>query len=530
VIFSVPFCGEDSRPSHITALRKRRFVLGIGRRYTETFCVSSLLSCFIQFLDNDQVMIRRYLALDLGAESGRAMLGQLLQHRLELTEIHRFPNTPVRLPSGLYWDTLRLFNEICEGLRLAAAQSEELDGIGVDTWGVDFALLEATGALLDNPRHYRDTRTHGAFDRVFAKVPRAEIFRQTGIQFMEINSLYQLYAVQEQSPRLLDLAADLLFMPDLFNYFLTRIAACERTIASTSQFYDPVRRSFATDMLRRLGIHAGFLGELLDPGTELGPVLPHVVQQCALRRDVPVYAVGSHDTASAVAAVPATQDGNWCFISSGTWSLMGVELEAPLINDASLQANYTNEVGVANTIRFLKNIPGLWVLQECRRIWKRQGMDLSYSDLMAQAEAAKHCECVLDLEQFVAPGDYPELIKSQAQQTGQEVPKDAASIARVVLRSLALRYKQVLESLEQLTKRQIEVIHIVGGGSRNRFLNQLTADVTGRRVIAGPAEATAAGNALTQALGTGQIHSLEELRAVVRHSFEVEEFRPARQT
>src|SRR5581483_11900730 len=219
-------------------------------------------------------MTRRYLALDLGAESGRAMLAELAQHRLALTEIHRFPNIPVRLPSGLYWDTLRLFHEICEALRAAAAQNNELDGIGVDTWGVDFALLDASGALLDNPRHYRDTRTHGTFGRVFAKVPREEIFRQTGIQFMEINSLYQLHAMQEQSPRLVDLAADLLFMPDLFNYFLTGARGCERTIASTSQFYDPVRRSFATDMLRGLGIHAGFLGELLDPGTALGPLLP----------------------------------------------------------------------------------------------------------------------------------------------------------------------------------------------------------------------------------------------------------------
>ncbi|HEY7211520.1 MAG TPA: rhamnulokinase family protein [Bryobacteraceae bacterium] len=471
-------------------------------------------------------MTRRYLALDLGAESGRAMLGRLAQHRLELTEVHRFPNVPVRLPSGLYWDTLRLFHEICEGLRSAITQSDELDGIGVDTWGVDFALLDASGALLDNPRHYRDTRTHGAFEHVFASVPREEIFRQTGIQFMEINSLYQLHALYRQDARLLDMAADLLFMPDLFNYFLTDVAACERTIASTSQFYDPVRRCFTTDMLRQLGIHAGFLGELLDPGTELGPLLPHVMQQCGLEHETPVFTVGSHDTASAVAAVPAARDGNWCFISSGTWSLMGVELETPLINTESLEANYTNEVGVGNTIRFLKNIPGLWVLQECRRAWQRQGLDLSYADLMAQAEAAAPCETVLDLEQFVAPGDYPKQIAAYAAQTGQQVPADPASISRVVLRSLALRYREVLESLERLTGKSLEVIHIVGGGSRNRLLNQLTADITGRRVIAGPAEATAAGNALTQALGTGQINSLEELRAIVRYSFEVEEFRP----
>jgi rhamnulokinase len=472
-------------------------------------------------------MTRRYLALDLGAESGRAMLAHLAEHRVELTEVHRFANVPVRLPSGLYWDTLRLFHEVCEGVRAAAAQTEDLDGIGVDTWGVDFGLVDGNGSLLENPRHYRDARTKGVPKQVFAAVPREDIFRQTGIQFMEINSLYQLYCLQRDSPELLNLSANLLFMPDLFNFFLTGVAASERTVASTSQFYDPVRRCFATDMLRRLGIHAGFLGELLDPGTELGGVLPQMAEHCGLRRDTPVFTVGSHDTASAVAAVPATREEGWCFISSGTWSLMGIELEDPLINEASLEANYTNEVGVANTIRFLKNIPGMWVLQECRRVWNRQGLELSYADLMAQAAAAKPCETVLDLDRFIAPGDYPRMICEYATQTGQEVPSEPGAVARVVLKSLALRYKQTLESLEQLTGRQLGVIHIVGGGSRNRLLNQLTADVTGRRVLAGPAEATAAGNALTQAMGAGEINSLEELRAIVRHSFEVEEFKPS---
>ncbi len=467
------------------------------------------------------------MALDLGAESGRAMLAQLVQHRLELTEVHRFPNIPVRLLSGLYWDSLRLFHEICEGIRAAADQTDELDGIGVDTWGVDFGLLGANGCLLENPRHYRDARTAGTPKQVFEAIPRAEIFRQTGIQFMEINSLYQLYAMQRDAPEVLDLAANLLFMPDLFNFFLTGVSVSERTIASTSQFYDPVRRCFATDMLRRLGIHAGFLGELLDPGTEIGPVLPYVSEHCGLKSETPVFAVPSHDTASAVAAVPAGRESNWCFISSGTWSLMGVELEQPLINDAALQANFTNEVGVANRIRFLKNIPGLWVLQECRRFWNRHGMELSYADLMEQATAAKPSTTVLDLDLFVSPGDYPQKICDYARKTDQEIPQDAGATARVILYSLAVRYKQVIEILEGLTGRQLEVINIVGGGSRNRLLNQLTADVTGRRVIAGPAEATAAGNALTQAMGTGEIGSLEELRAIVRQSFEVEEFRPA---
>jgi rhamnulokinase len=471
-------------------------------------------------------MSQRYLAVDLGAESGRAMLAHLAQHRLELIEVHRFLNTPVRLPTGLYWDSLRLFHEICEGIRAASSRADELDGIGIDTWGVDFGLLGPNGCLLENPRHYRDARNLGVSKQVFDTVPRAEIFRETGIQFMDINSLYQLYTVQRDSPEVLNLASNLLFMPDLFNFFLTGTAISERTIASTSQFYDPVRRRFATDMLRRLGIHAGFLADLLDPGMPLGPVLPQMAEHAGLKHETPVLTVGSHDTASAVAAVPAANNEGWCFISSGTWSLMGVELQEPLINEASLAANYTNEVGVANTIRFLKNIPGLWVLQECRRAWQRQGRDLSYAEILEQAAAAPPSETLLDLDLFVAPGDYPQMIRDYVSRTGQQIPDGPGAIARVILFSLAHRYKQVLESLESLTSEKLEVIHIVGGGSRNRLLNQLTADVTGRRVVAGPAEATAAGNALTQAMGTGEISCLEEMRAVVRQSFEVEEFRP----
>ena len=472
-------------------------------------------------------MTRRYLALDLGAESGRAMLAHLSDHKIELTELHRFANTPVRLATGLYWDSLRLFHEMCEGIRRAAEKADELDGIGVDTWGVDFGLVSASGALLENPRHYRDARNASMPARVFEKVSRADIFRATGIQFMPINTLYQLYATQLESPATLELASHLLFMPDLFNYFLTGTPVSERTIASTSQFYDPARRAFATDMLRRLGIQASFLTELVDPGTNIGAVLPYLNEQCGLKTEVPVFTVGSHDTASAVAAVPATGD-DWCFISSGTWSLMGVELAEPLISEESLAANFTNEVGVENRIRFLKNIPGLWVLQECRRCWQRQGIDLSYTDLIEQAAAAGPIATMLDLEQFVAPGDYPARICEIARSTGQEVPESPGQVARVILTSLAARYKTVLESLERLTGRTIRTIHIVGGGSKNRLLNQLTADATGLRVIAGPAEATAAGNALTQAMGAGAVGSLEELRAIVRRSFEVEEFRASK--
>jgi rhamnulokinase len=471
-------------------------------------------------------MTRRYVALDLGAESGRAMLATFQERRLALDELHRFLNSPVHLPNGLYWDTFRLFHEICEGLRLAGKAADRLDGVAVDTWGVDFGLIGADGGLIENPRHYRDSRTSGMPGRVFERVPQEEVFRETGIQTMDINSLYQLYAIHLKAPWLLEGAHKLLFMPDLLNYFLTGVECSETTIASTSQFYNPADKRFATEMLRKLGITAGFLGTLVDPGAHLGPILPNIADRCGLEQDTQVFAVGGHDTASAVAAVPTSGGNNWCYISSGTWSLMGVELDAPVINEQSRIANFTNEVGVAGKIRFLKNIAGLWLIQECRRAWAKQGKDYSYGELMALAAAAKPIESVIDTDSFHAPGRHPERIQQHCRATGQAVPDDPGSICRVILQSLAARYREVLESIESLTGRSIEVIHIVGGGSQNRLLNQLAANVTGRLVVAGPTEATAAGNALTQALGAGDIASLDDLRDVVKNSFSVETFRP----
>jgi rhamnulokinase len=458
------------------------------------------------------------------------MLADLSGRLLNLQEVHRFPNIPVSLPTGLYWNTLGLYYEILQGMRAAARLTGRLDSVAIDTWGVDFGLLGADGALIDNPRHYRDTRTVGLPERMFAVVPRAEIFARTGIQFMELNSLYQLYAVAQQTPWLLAHARALLFMPDLFNYFLCGVMAAERTIASTSQFYDPAGQRFATELLRDLGMPTGFLAELVDPGKRLGSVCPAVADHCGLPPGTPVYTTASHDTASAVAAVPASAGSRWCYISSGTWSLMGMELERPLIDEASLAANFTNEVGVGGSIRFLKNIPGLWLLQECRRAWAKEGKEYSYDELIAMAREAEPLGTVLQLEAFQTAGQNAERVREHCRATGQAVPGDAGAVCRVVLYSLAVRYKEVLRKLEELSGQTIEVIHIVGGGSRNRLLNQLTADVTGRRVVAGPTEATAAGNALVQALGGGQLGSLEELRDVVRRSFPVEEFLPKGRT
>ncbi len=454
------------------------------------------------------------------------MLGTLDAGRLAVEELHRFSNTPVRVFDALYWDTLRLWHEIQRGLAIAGRERKlALDGIGIDTWGVDFALLGGDGALADNPRHYRDARTHGVMPKVFAIVPRAEVFAQTGIQFMQINSLYQFYALKLAGSPALARAHKLLFMPDLLNYWLTGVARAEVTIASTSQFYDPRRKAWATDLLERLGLPTHILPEIVAPGTRLGPLLDSVAEAAGLGV-VPVYATGCHDTASAVAAVPA-EGSNWCYISSGTWSLMGAELDQPIIDEQVLEQNLTNEIGVAGKVRFLKNIAGLWLLQECRRAWALEGAEFTYDELVRLAGSAQPFRASIDPDAFLEPGDMPRKIAERCRASGQTPPQTPGEFTRTILESLARRYRQVLESLETLAGRRFDAIHIVGGGSRNRLLNQLVANATGRTVIAGPSEATAIGNVLTQAIGAGELSGLAEAREVVRRSFAVEMYRPA---
>ena len=466
-----------------------------------------------------------YLAVDLGAESGRVMRGELTDGRLTLEEVRRFPNQPVELPSGLYWDAFRLFHEIEEGLGIAGRERKlAVAGIGVDTWGVDFGLMAADGGLIDCPRHYRDVRTNGIPERLFEAVPRWEIFSRTGIQIMSINSLYQLYSMRlGASPGLND-ADRLLFMPDLFNYWLTGQQRSEVTIASTSQFYDPRTRQFDTELLGRLAIPSRILSELIEPGRAVGKLLPGVAARTGLGA-VTVYATAAHDTASAVAAVPTAGGDDWCYISSGTWSLMGVELEAPLINQRSYALNYTNEAGVEGRTRLLKNIAGLWLLQECRRAWAAKGEHFGYEELVEMAEKAGPAKAIIDPDDFLQPGDMPDRIADWCGSHNLAQPKTPGEFCRVVLESLAHRYREVLEGLESLTGRKIRTIHIVGGGSRNALLNQLVAQVTGRTVVAGPVEATAAGNVLVQAIGTGEVRNLEEARAIVRRSFEIRTFK-----
>lgn len=469
----------------------------------------------------------RYLAVDLGAESGRVIAGTLEDGRLTLEELHRFLNQPVQLPDGLYWDSFRLIYEIREGLRKAGREHGiEAQGIGIDTWGVDYGLLDAGGRLIENPRHYRDARNHGMLDLAFQKVPRAEIFRQTGIQFMEINTLFQLYAVRLSNAPCLDAAEQLLFMPDLLAYWLTGVKKNELTIASTSQFYNPAERRWATELFDGLSLPKKILGDIVQPGERLGSLLDEVARTTGLG-EVPVYAAGGHDTASAVAAVPAIDEGSWCYISSGTWSLMGVERDQPLINDRSAALNFTNEVGVAGKIRLLKNIAGLWIVQECRRAWALEGNDYSYAELTEQAAVADPFVAVLDPDAFLDPGRMPERILAYCHLTSQRLPKAPGEMIRSVLESLALRYRQVLESLEELVGHRIDRIHIVGGGSKNLLLNRFVADATNRTVIAGPSEATAAGNILVQAMGAGEIKDLAEIRQVVSDSFELAVYEPS---
>ena len=467
------------------------------------------------------------LAIDIGAESGRAELGRFAGERVALQEIHRFPNEPVRLPTGLHWDALRLLHEIGQALARAGAAGDPPRSVGIDTWGADFGLLDRTGALVGNPVHYRDGRTAGMPERASRLVPWPDIYAETGIQHLHLNTVYQLLAM-DGSP-LLDAAERLLLMPDLLAYWISGEIANERTNASTTQLYDPLRRDWALGLIERLGLPGRlFRQPLVAPGTTLGPLLPAVAARGGLPTGTSVVAVGSHDTASAVAAVPAAGEG-WAYISSGTWSLVGVETPAPVRTPAARAANLTNEVGVGGTIRLLKNVTGLWLLQECRRTWERQGRDYAYDELVRLAEAALPFGPLVDPDHpsLLAPGDMPARIGRLCLEGGQAPPDDVGATVRCVLESLALKYRWVIDRLEAVSGRPIATIHVVGGGARNALLSRLTADATRRRVLAGPVEATALGNVLVQAMASGELASLAEIRAVVRRSVSVDTFEPA---
>lgn len=469
---------------------------------------------------------QKILAIDLGAESGRGLIGAFDGERITLEVVHRFPNGGVPTLDTLHWDVLGLWREMLTSLRKAEAEHGPLASVGVDTWGVDFAFLGRDGALLGNPRHYRDPHTETIMDAAFAKVSRAEIFRQTGIQFMRFNTLFQILALMRDRSPLLDLAETMLFIPDLFHYWMTGIKVNEYTDASTSQMIDPGTRTWARDLIRKFAIPERILGTLVQPGTVLGPLRPSVAASAGVT-SIPVIAPATHDTAAAVAAVPAEGD-SWAYISSGTWSLMGVETRTPQTDERTLRVNFTNEGGVGGTIRLLKNIMGLWLVQECRRAWERAGVTYDYSALMKMAESATPFVSIVnpDDQAFMLPTSMPTAIAEFCRRTGQPAPEEPGQVIRCALESLALRYRWVLERLEELVGKKLKTIHIVGGGCQNTLLCQLAADACDRQVVAGPVEATAVGNVLVQAIGLGSLGSLADGRAVVRRSFEVRSYEP----
>jgi rhamnulokinase len=468
----------------------------------------------------------QFLAFDLGAESGRAVLGRLEGGRLSVRELHRFANTPLKLLGHIHWNVFALFEEIKTAMQIVSSESRAgLASLGVDTWGVDFGLLAKDGSLLGLPFSYRDPRTQGAMEEYFKLVPPGALYEVTGIQFMPFNTLFQVYSmVRDRSP-LLDAASDLLFMPDLFNYLLTGKKASEFTMATTSQMFNPRTRGWALGLFQAMGLSRPILQDVLEPGTVLGTLRPEIASETGLG-DVPAVATASHDTAAAVAAVPAV-DGSWAYISSGTWSLVGVEEKSPVITPGALSGNFTNEGGLAGTIRFLKNVTGLWLVQQCRNAWGG-GASATYEELTRAAAEAPPFRALIDPDDpgFLNPLDMPEAIRSYCRRTGQQLPDSKASFIRSILESLALKYRLVVDEMERVVKRRIKRIHIIGGGSQNRLLCQFTADATGRPVTAGPAEAAAVGNILVQAMALGRIRSHDELRGVVRNSFEFRDYGP----
>jgi rhamnulokinase len=477
-------------------------------------------------------MTTAYIAIDLGAESGRVIVGVLENERLRLEEVHRFLHESVWLPTGLHWNITGIWREIIVGLRKAAdwgrANRVELVSVGVDTWGVDWALVDKAGELVGTPHCYRDPRNSAAFDAVVAKLGADRIYRTTGIQFMALNSLCSLYAHQLGDPQAVAAADRLLFIPDLLHYWLSGERTTEATIASTSQMIDCHTGDWAREMVAELGLSTKILGPITLPATAIGKLRSIIVEETGLPSGLRVVASGAHDTASAVAAVPAKQETNWCYLSSGTWSLLGAELDEPCVSAAAQAGSFTNELGVGGTIRFLTNIAGLWLAQECRRDFARHGQEFDYPTLTQLAGEAPAFRTLVNPgnSSFQLPGDMPQKIAEFARMTNQPVPESPGQFIRCCLESLALAYRDKLSTLESILNRRFDVLHIVGGGGKNALLSQMTADAIGRPVVVGPYEATAMGNVLVQAMATKQVHDIAHLRKIVAGSFELMHYKP----
>ena len=466
------------------------------------------------------------LGFDFGASSGRAMLGVFDGNKIEIEEIHRFSNDPVMLCGRFVWDVPRLVYEMKQALLKLSRTGVHVDAIGIDTWGVDYGMLDDNGHLLGLPVHYRDDRTLGMREKVREVIPDKELFARTGLAYNQFNTLYQLYAMKLEGDPVLDRAADLLFMPDLLAYFLTGKKGTEYTVASTSELINPYTRDWDRELMERLGLPTRFLGEVKLPGTVRGTLLQDIARECGVD-EIPVIAIGGHDTASAVAAVPA-REKDFAYISSGTWSLLGAEIEKPLCAESVMNANYTNEGGVDGSIRLLKNIMGLWIIQECKREWDRRSDAVGFAELVEMAMKAPAFKAIIDVDDpcFMAPGDMPNRIQAYCERTGQSVPRGRGEISRVIYESLALKYRWAIERLEEVLGHTVKVLHIVGGGSKNALLNRFTAEAIKRPVVAGPGEGTVIGNLLMQAMALGGIRDIPELRRVVEASFPTQTFAP----
>lgn len=470
--------------------------------------------------------MKHVLAFDLGASSGRAVLGRLVDGRIEIEELHRFPNDPVLIGNRLHWDVLRLLHELKQSLLKAKHRNIKLASIAIDSWGVDFGLIGENGELLGNPYHYRDTHTNGVMEQLVDELSADEIFGRTGIQFMPFNTLYQLAALKRANSPMLREAKHILLFPALLRYFLTDEKINEFSHATTTQIYNPLTGDWDDKLLRAIGIDPSLLGEIVQPGVQVGQLSAAVCEELGIE-SVPVYAVAEHDTGSAVAAVPALSR-SFAYLSCGTWSLIGTEMDRPVINELSQELNFTNEGGVYSTFRLLKNIMGLWILQECRRAWERAGISYTFPELVRLANEAAPFTHFIDSDDdlFLHPGDMPAQIRSYLARTGQAEPENTGAIVRCILESLAFKYRYALEQTEQLSGQSFDGLHMVGGGIQNTLLCQWTANAIGKPVWAGPVEGSAIGNMAVQWIASGELADIWEARKAIRDSFPIEQYEP----
>lgn len=473
-------------------------------------------------------MNKNLVSVDYGASGGRTILGKFDGEKITLDEINRFLNEPVKLNDTLHWDFLRLFHEMKQGFqKISKMGIKEIDGVGIDTWGVDFGLLDSKGSLMANPVHYRDSRTYKVFGEIKKELGTDYIYKTTGIQLVDFNTLYQLCALKRADDIVYKNAKDLLFMPDLFNYYLTGVKNTEFSILSTSQLYDPIKGDYAWEMIDRLGLNKEVFNEIISSGTSLGSMKKDILDETGLK-SANVYAITGHDTACAVVSVPSVDISNTLYLSSGTWSLMGIESTKPYINDISYKYNLTNEGGYDNTFRVLANIIGLWIYQECRRDWIKREGSVSFDDLEDEAEKCKGFVSFIDPDDhvFFEPGNMPDKIQEFCRKTGQIVPETKGEIVLTILQSLAMKYKQVAKQMDEVRNKEHKTINIIGGGSRNVILSQFTANATKKTVLTGPIEATSVGNLLVQLLAIGELKNIGEARELSKRSFEIKVFEP----